>query len=59
MDPRLEYASTIPSSFYDGRDVLDREQRAVFAKTWQLAGRAEQVREPAGSSRRRSRTSRC
>ena len=46
MDPRLEFASTIPSSFYTGRDVLDREQRSVFAKTWQLAGRAEQVREP-------------
>ncbi len=45
MDPRLEYASTIPSSFYVDRDVLDREQRSVFAKTWQLAGRAEQVRE--------------
>jgi len=46
MDPRLQYASTIPSSCYVDRDTLEREQRAIFAKTWQLAGRAEQVRDP-------------
>ncbi len=45
LDPRLAFASTIPSSYYTDRDVLAAEQRNVFAKTWQLAGRAEQVRD--------------
>ncbi len=46
LDRRLAFASTIPSRYYTGRDVLAAEQRNVFAKTWQLAGRAEQVPEP-------------
>ena len=46
FDPRLEYASTMPSRFYFDAAVLDDENRNVFAKTWQLIGRAEQVREP-------------
>jgi len=45
FDPRLEYASTLPSRYYFDPAVLDAEQRSVFSKTWQLAGRAEQVRE--------------
>ena len=45
IDPRLEYASTLPSRFYFDASVLDQENRAVFGRTWQLAGRAEQVRE--------------
>jgi choline monooxygenase len=46
FDNRLAFASTIPSSYYTERDVLPREQRNVFATTWQFIGRAEQVREP-------------
>jgi choline monooxygenase len=46
FDSRLEYASTIPSRYYFDDAVLAEEQRNVFAKTWQLAGRAEQVAEP-------------
>ena len=45
IDPRLETASTLPSRFYRDAPVLDDENRSLFAKTWQLAGRAEQVRE--------------
>jgi choline monooxygenase len=45
FDPRLEHASTLPSRYYFDADVLEREQRNVFAGTWQLAGRSEQVRE--------------
>ena len=46
FDPRLEHASTIPARYYVDAAVLAEEQRAIFAKTWQLAGRGEQVREP-------------
>ncbi|HEX9160422.1 MAG TPA: aromatic ring-hydroxylating dioxygenase subunit alpha [Thermoanaerobaculia bacterium] len=46
FDHRLEFASTLPSSCYIDRAVLEQEQRKIFATTWQLAGRAEQVREP-------------
>jgi choline monooxygenase len=46
LDPRLEYASTLPSRFYTERDILAREERAIFATTWQLAGRADQVGAP-------------
>jgi phenylpropionate dioxygenase-like ring-hydroxylating dioxygenase large terminal subunit len=46
LDSRLAFASTIPSHYYVDRDVLAAEQRNVFATTWQLAGRSEQVREP-------------
>jgi len=45
FDPRLEYASTLPSRFYFDAPVLEEENRAIFAKTWQLVGRADQVRE--------------
>ncbi|MCU1348572.1 MAG: Rieske (2Fe-2S) domain protein [Acidobacteria bacterium] len=45
FDPRLEYASTLPSRHYFDQAVLDEELRHVFGKSWQLAGRAEQVRE--------------
>ncbi|HYC58107.1 MAG TPA: SRPBCC family protein [Thermoanaerobaculia bacterium] len=45
IDPRLEYASTLSSAHYIDPEVLSLENRRVFGRTWQLAGRAEQVRE--------------
>lgn len=45
FDPRLTHASTIPSRFYIDPGVLAEEQLRIFARTWQLAGRLEQVRE--------------
>jgi len=48
FEPRLPFASTLPSNVYVDPDVLDAEQRNVFAKTWQLIGRSEQVAEPGG-----------
>src|SRR5947209_18571251 len=45
FDSRLEFASTIPSRYYFDASVLQQELRDVFGATWQLAGRAEQVRE--------------
>jgi choline monooxygenase len=40
---RLESASTLSSRFYFGDDVLLEEQRRIFGRTWQLAGRREQA----------------
>jgi choline monooxygenase len=45
IDPRLEHASSLPSRYYIDPSVLSEENRTVFGRTWQLAGRAEQVRE--------------
>ncbi len=46
-DPKspLSEAWTIPASpWYVDPRILDLEQHTVFAKTWQLVGREEQVR---------------
>ena len=45
IDPRLEHASTLPARFYFDAEVLAAEQRQVFGRTWQLAGRLDQVRD--------------
>ena len=45
FEPRLERASTLPSSYYFDAEVLGREYRTIFGKTWQLAGRVDQVRD--------------
>lgn len=46
FDPRLAFARTIPSRYYLDAEILDAENRSVFGRTWQLAGRIEQVRDP-------------
>src|SRR4030095_3712417 len=38
-------ASTPPSSWYRDPRILELEQRTVFSRSWQLVGRADQVRE--------------
>jgi choline monooxygenase len=48
FDNRLEQAATLPASFYFGEAVYERERREIFNRTWQLAGRLEQLPE-AGS----------
>ena len=47
-DPALPLAeaSTCPASWYVDPRILDLEQRTTFARTWQLVGRVDQVREP-------------
>ena len=42
----LARARTIPASWYTDARLYELEQRTVFARTWQLACRAEQVSEP-------------
>jgi choline monooxygenase len=48
FDPTLplERAHTIPSAWYSDPAVYAAECRAVFANTWQLAGRLDQLAEP-------------
>ena len=42
----LEQASTIPSPWYFDAGIADLENSAVFGKTWQAVGRADQVQAP-------------
>jgi len=42
----LAEASTIPAGWYTDPRVAALEQRNVFGRTWQLAARADQLREP-------------
>jgi choline monooxygenase len=46
MDPNLATASTLPSKFYLEPAVLAQEKENVFARTWQIVGRSEQVAKP-------------
>jgi choline monooxygenase len=47
-DPKLPLAQawTIPASWYTNPKIAERERKTVFSRTWQLAGRAEQVEKP-------------
>ena len=40
----LDHAWTIPSPWYFDRQIEELEQQSVFARTWQVVGRADQVR---------------
>jgi choline monooxygenase len=42
----LERASTIPAEWYVDERVLELELRSVFARSWQVAGRADQLALP-------------
>src|SRR2546428_13157001 len=42
----LSEASTIPAPWYVDPRMLDLELKTVFARSWQVAGRAEQVARP-------------
>lgn len=48
FDPNLpiSQAKTIPSDWYFSQDIYERELRTVFAKTWQVMSRTEDVSEP-------------
>jgi len=39
-------ALTLPFSWYSDEELLRRERRAIFARSWQYAGRADQVAAP-------------
>ena len=42
----LAKASTPPFSWYSDPRILELEHRAVFSRSWQMVGRADQLREP-------------
>ena len=42
----LDHASTIPASWYVNKDFYELELKAVFSRSWQLAGRLDQVAKP-------------
>ncbi|MDQ3585645.1 MAG: Rieske 2Fe-2S domain-containing protein [Acidobacteriota bacterium] len=46
FDERLATAATPPSRWYTDPSILEQEKTKVFARTWQLAGRVEQVAQP-------------
>ena len=39
-------ATTLPFAWYSDEELLRRERSAIFARTWQYAGRAEEVSQP-------------
>ena len=45
-DAPLAHASTIPARWYTDSRVLDLELATVFRRSWQVAGRLDQVRAP-------------
>ena len=42
----LDRGHTLPFAWYSDPDVLALAQRAIFARSWQYAGRADEVAEP-------------
>ncbi|MGA9772602.1 MAG: SRPBCC family protein [Blastocatellia bacterium] len=45
-EKRLERASTLSSEWYIDPAILEQEKAKVFARTWNLVGRIDQVAEP-------------
>src|SRR5688500_15224888 len=45
IDPDIARAESLPPPYYTDPEVLVRERRSVFARTWQLVARADQVAE--------------
>lgn len=43
---RIENASTIPAAWYTDARLYEMERQTVFARSWQIAGRVDQVTEP-------------
>ncbi len=46
VDPRIEYASTLPSAFYKDPAVYERSKDAIFARHWQFAMDTDAVKVP-------------
>lgn len=46
IHPDVAQASTLPARFYTDPQFLAREQERIFARTWQIVGRSEQLAKP-------------
>jgi len=46
VDPRIEHASTLPSTFYKNPEWFERSKDAIFARSWQWIGHQDQVKVP-------------
>lgn len=46
FEPDITRAETIPSAWYFDPAILELEKQRIFGRTWQLVGRASQVRLP-------------
>jgi choline monooxygenase len=46
LNPSIERAYTLPSSFYIDLKFQEEEKRNIFHRTWQIVGRHEQVAKP-------------
>jgi choline monooxygenase len=46
LNPSIERAYTLPSSFYIDPKFVEEEKRNIFWRTWQIVGRHEQVAKP-------------
>lgn len=46
VDPRIEYASTLPSSFYKDADSFARVREEIFTRSWQFIGDTDCVKVP-------------
>ncbi len=42
----MSSAATLPFAWYSGEETMRRERERIFARSWQYAGRADQVAEP-------------
>ncbi|HEY6400855.1 MAG TPA: aromatic ring-hydroxylating dioxygenase subunit alpha [Blastocatellia bacterium] len=45
-DAPLAEAWTIPAAWYVDQRIMELERRTVFSRSWQLVGRADQLRKP-------------
>ncbi|MGZ4333544.1 MAG: aromatic ring-hydroxylating oxygenase subunit alpha [Gaiellaceae bacterium] len=42
----MSTTETLPFSWYSDEELLRRERSRIFARSWQYAGRAEEVADP-------------
>ena len=46
IDPEISRAWSVPAPFYTDAEVAAREAECIFARTWQVVGRREQLAKP-------------
>lgn len=46
VDQRVEFASTLPSTFYTSSEVFEKSKEQIFSKSWQFCFDKEALQEP-------------